>query len=111
MNKLFEMANNKKKSNENICKVCARGIQNPRLLGPFEESDGIFAHNYCVLFSPVVPDKVHLKADGICGLSERFIRSEGNRAKSLVIFSRRFFFVLSHRSSACVFFPTDLHLL
>lgn len=90
-----------------MCKVCARAIQNPRLLGVFEGSDGIFAHSKCVLFSPVVPDKVHLKSDGICGLSERFIRTEGKRAKSLVIFSFRFFlfFHIAHRR---VFFALQI---
>lgn len=85
------------------CKVCARATENPRLLGKFEESDGIFAHHYCVLFSPSVPDKLDLKADGICGRSERFIRAEGKRARSLVILSFRFF-LFSYRSSVRSFF-------
>lgn len=66
------------------CEICGRSARDNRQLGPFVETKSIAAHHNCVLFCPKRPDKVDLIDDGICGVSDRFIRMEGKRSKALV---------------------------
>lgn len=69
------------------CRICTRSTRDENTLGPFRETDTVAAHYKCVLFSPVVPDKLDFDPNGIAGMSARFIRDEGRRAEPLVIFS------------------------
>lgn len=96
------MPNNKKKSIAKNCEICARPTRDERFLGPFIETKTIAAHYNCVYFNPVIPDKVDIAANGIGGVSSRFIRNEGKRAKPLVhTFLFIFFLHFVYRS----FFP------
>lgn len=79
---------------ERKCEICGRANENDRTLGPLVHTRTISAHYNCVLFSPVAVDATtaqQSKNDGICGASTRFIRSEGSRAKKLVIPVHRIF--------------------
>lgn len=73
---------------ERKCEICGRSNRNERILGPLIHTQTISAHYNCVLFSPVTVDAISIASksedDGICGVTARFIRSEGNRAKKLV---------------------------
>lgn len=70
------------------CEICGRSNQNGRMLGPLIHTRTISAHYNCVLFSPTTVDANSLSSgsedSGICGVTSRFIRSEGSRAKKLV---------------------------
>lgn len=76
------------------CAICARSTRDEKTLGPFIETDTIAAHYKCVLFNSVAPEKVDFAADGINGVSSRFIRSQGKRALPLVIFPSVLLFFL-----------------
>lgn len=93
------MSNNKEDRFTKKCEICARSTRDERRLGPFIETKTIAAHYNCVIYSPVAPDKTDVKADGIAGVTNRFIRNEGKRAKALVsILFCSCIKILSHRS-------------
>lgn len=94
-------------NHKKACKICLRGTDVIRFLGPLMSIGTISAHFYCVVsakklcecmttwlmtniifslqaFSPVKADKVSISSDGIGGMSQRFIREEAKRAKPLV---------------------------
>lgn len=73
------------------CEICCSSIEDAKKLGPFIETKTVAGHYNCILFSPVKPDDVDLTPDGICGVSARFIRTEGKRARPLVIFFFSYF--------------------
>lgn len=70
------------------CEICRRDNFDDRTLGPLIHANNISAHFNCVLYSPVTPDETSLapkpEDDAIAGLSTRFVRDEGKRAKKLV---------------------------
>lgn len=69
------------------CAICRRGNIDRRLLGPLIHARTISAHITCVLYSPILPDATSLcpdSDDAIGGVSSRYIRTEGARAKLLV---------------------------
>lgn len=84
-----------------VCEVCKRSNWNGRILGPMVVTRTLSAHFNCVLYSPITPDAVHFapnpEDDAIAGVSSRFIRTEGKRAKELVGFYSLFtdFFLVS----------------
>lgn len=78
------MPNDKKKIIAKNCEICARSIRDEKMLGPFIETKTIAAHFNCVIYSPIVPDKLDVATDGVGGVTPRFIRIEGKRAKPLV---------------------------
>lgn len=88
------MSSSNKKPIAKKCEICARSTRNEKLLGPFIEKKTIAAHYNCVIFNPVVPAKEETAADGIGGVSARFIRNEGKRAKALVFFLSLVFFCI-----------------
>lgn len=71
-----------------VCEICKRSVLNARLLGPLIHTRTITAHYNCVLFIPVTPHSTSRRHnetdDAIAGVSTRFIRDEGARAKLLV---------------------------
>lgn len=70
------------------CGICRRGDIDRRLLGPLVHVKTISAHINCVFYSPIMPDATSLvpnSDDAIGGVSSRYIRTEGARAKLLVI--------------------------
>lgn len=87
-----------KKKTGKKCDICLRDTLNDRALGRLQETRTITAHVNCVLFSPVSPDKTSLTSrpedDGIAGVTSRFVRQEGKRAKKLVF--QIFHFFCSH---------------
>lgn len=76
---------------QRVCEICSRSNQNERLLGPLINSQTISAHYNCVMFSPVTVDATSKEDHGICGVTARFIRTEGSRAKKLVWSIFRFY--------------------
>lgn len=95
------------------CEICCRDTYEARMLGPLMHTKTISAHYNCVLFSPVAPTAVnlapHQEADGIAGVTARFIREEGGRSKQLVIFFCFNFF--SDPIDAIFLYFSDLQLL
>lgn len=73
---------------ERKCEICRRDNYNGRMLGPLIHTKTISAHYNCVMFSPVTPDETSRRDnpndDAIAGVTARFIREEGGRAKQLV---------------------------
>lgn len=90
------------------CEICHRTNFNSRMLGPMVHTKTISAHFNCVVFSPVSPDKTSLapnpEDDAIGGVTTRFIRGEGRRAKKLVNLYSLFFSI--HSTTIALF----LHL-
>lgn len=71
---------------EKKCEICMRSHNDPKWLGPFLEINSIAAHYNCVIFNPEKPTQVDLDpTNPIGGVTTRYIRTEGKRAKSLVI--------------------------
>lgn len=70
---------------ERKCEICQRLVENNRFLGPLIDKQSILVHYNCVLFSPVQPSAEEIQeVDGVCGVTLRYIRTEGARAKKLV---------------------------
>lgn len=101
---------------QRVCEICSRPDQNERLLCPLIHPSTISAHYNCVLFCSVQVDATSVEEHGICGVTPRYIRTEGNRAKKLVRLIFRFqlfrdlfncFAAISFQSLNC----TDLQLL
>lgn len=103
-----EMPIVKRNGNLKKCQVCSRSTRNGKTLGPFLETKTIAAHYKCVIFSPVMPDKIDLAPNGIGGVSSRFIRNEGKRAKPLVFFSLSFFRISV--TSIAIIFSRSVHI-
>lgn len=69
------------------CVICNRFVSNDRWLGPLQHLKTFSAHSNCVLYSPVPPDTSSFSEnpeDSVAGMTSRFIRAEGQRAKRLV---------------------------
>lgn len=67
------------------CEICQRLGENDRFLGPLIDKQSVLVHYNCVLFSPVHPDaESRQESGGVCGVTLRYIRTEGARAKKLV---------------------------
>lgn len=77
------------------CEICRRSTFDQRTLGPLVHTKTISGHFNCVLYSPVAPDATslapHPEDDSIAGVTTRFVREEGKRAKKLVIDFSKFF--------------------
>lgn len=78
-----------KKKFKRHCAICLRSSTNESKLGPFINLASISAHYLCVRFSPVTPAKDEIVDEptpgtSMAGVSSRFIRMEGARAKKLV---------------------------
>lgn len=104
---------------ERKCEICKRNKFNPQQLGPFIQTKTISAHFNCVLFSPINPSQSSRRNnpddDAIAGMSARFVRKEGARAKKLVYNFRKqlFHHVFNHYLLRLmpIFIFSDLQLL
>lgn len=100
-----------KKKFKRLCAICLRSSTDESKLGPFINLASISAHYLCVRFSPVTPEKDEIVDEpntgtSMAGVTCRFIRMEGARAKKLVRIICLSFLNISINLQLITFFPS-----